>query len=222
MVKKYKAIIFDLDGTLLDSIEGICFSINEAISFLYPGQRVEINELKPLMGLSIDAIIRELKPELNEKEISLFMIKFREVYDQKGWQIGKLYDHVEDTLKILQKNRVNLLLATNKPSYATNKILDYYGMSEYLVDTMTPDHISGLRLSKREMINKLVAKRSLILKGTLFVGDTISDAKASQDNGIEFAMALYGYGSKLNRNDEMIDYDINSISEIIKISKGEI
>lgn len=222
MPEKYSNIIFDLDGTLLDSIEGICFSINEAINLLIPGQAVELSELKPVLGLPIDTILRLLKPEIPEKNLELIVKEFRDVYDQRGWQIARLYDSVAGTLEILRASKVGLFLATNKPAYATNRILDYFGLAKLFEGAMTPDQIPGMMFSKKEMIEKLKATYSFTTERTLYVGDTISDAVAAKGNGIAFALAIYGYGNKPDCDDEKIDYEVNCISEIVEINKGEI
>lgn len=222
MIKKYSNIIFDLDGTLLDSIEGICYSINEAIIPLLPGNQVNIQDLRVLMGLPIDVIFHLLKPELSEINVKNCVQQFRQVYDRLGWKKAILYPSVLESVEKLTQNKIGVFLATNKPIKVTNKILSYFELSKFVVDTMTPDKIPGKKTTKKDMIEVLIKTHSLIKERTLFVGDTLFDAKAAEKSGIAFAMVLNGYGNKSDCDDgQVIDYEVDTISEIFDIIEGK-
>jgi len=121
-----KSIIFDLDGTLVDSYPGIEASARAAWEAVQPDSAFP--SLRPFLGPPIREMFQRAKPELNEANLNLLVKAFREAYDGGGWKKTVPFAGVVETLTVLHKKRVPLFGVTNKPKLPTHLILENCGI----------------------------------------------------------------------------------------------
>lgn len=202
---KRDSIIFDLDGTLWNSTEGVCISWNEAIKKYSDLDRVLTQEeLHGCMGLQLPEIADRLFPELpKEKRTELMDMccELEEVYLRKHG--GQLFEGLEETLKTLSKD-YKLFIVSNCQDGYIQCFLEVHHLSHYFIDV----ECSGATgLSKGEN-NKLIIERNH-LQAPIYVGDTHMDATSAKVAGIPFIYASYGFGQV-----EAYDYTISSIKEL--------
>ena len=187
-------LIFDLDGTLVDSIPGIENSIREAL-FVVTGIR-EIPELRNLIGPPIATILATLFPAMDRDVLTRVESKFREIYNETGWRQSLLYQGMFDLLNRLHLQGDRLFVATNKPLIPTRKILEYAGLQPFISKTLCPDSQTPGFRSKTELIRELIQLHSLSREQTLYVGDQPGDQSAAADCDILFVGVTYGYGNQ--------------------------
>jgi len=187
------SIIFDLDGTLVESFPGISFSLTKAIFDYDSNIKVKLESC--LIGPPLREILQKLLPQLNDEAIIKIEKNFRRFYEQKGLEETFLYDQIENGLSKLQKNNVRLFVATNKPLNLSLKILEQLNIMDYFekVTSKYNHHISFE--NKTEVVKSLITENNIISKTTLFVGDSEDDAKAAFQNSISFIAVGYGYGN---------------------------
>ena len=118
-----KYIIFDLDGTLVDSYPGLRYSVELAIKRVFPQK-----ELAPNIQIPVGPRIRDLMQlvlgELPDKTLDGLEVEFRHIYDSYGWEKSFLYPEVINTLiKLSGENENMLFIVTNKPYLPTKNIL---------------------------------------------------------------------------------------------------
>jgi len=212
-------IIFDLDGTLVDSLPGIEYAVQKAInSVLTVSMSVG---LRPLIGPPICHIFRKIFPNIEEQKLDMLVREFRKNYDSIGWQKTVLFDGVKDILGQLKNAGINRFLVTSKPKIPTWNILNQLQLNEYFLDIISPDVINPPFLSKAEGVAYLINVLRLDVSKTLMIGDTQEDAKAAKACGIQFVAVRYGYGSFQDDLMNNIKYKINNISELWTIISEE-
>jgi len=178
--------IFDLDGTLLDSQEGVMSSLKFCIGKHAPSYLPQLH--KGLIGPPISTLLKEIMSD--EELIKVISAEFRVHYDSKGMLKTKLFPGVCDGLKKLSKYD-KLFVSTNKPWKPTKKILDMLEINDYFHEILTID--SGCFGSKSDMVSKILTTNGK-MPGVV-IGDSIDDFRSATDSQLEFMYCSYGYGS---------------------------
>lgn len=190
------SLIFDLDGTLIDSCAGIGSSLSAA--FRSVGRRMPAANLRTVVGPPIRVIANRIEPSLTETELVQIELTYRAEYDNEGWRETVLFAGVADTLQALLLAGVHMFVVTNKPRIPTEKILTELGLIDLFEEIATRDSRTPTYNSKTEMLSDLLQRRSLDRVSTMMMGDTIEDEEAAAANGLRFLFATYGYGSISN------------------------
>jgi len=202
------SIIFDLDGTLWDSIASICEAWQNVIAN-YPKitKAVTPEDMQGCMGLPMDEIGKKLFPELDEAVLEKLMNEFcatEQVYlEEHG---GKLYPRLEETLETLAQN-YKLFIVSNCQDGYIQAFFKAHSLDQYFNDFECWG-VTGL--SKGET-NKIIMARN-DLKKPLYVGDTHGDAQSAKVAGIQFVYARYGFGEV-----EDYDYVIDRFEELLTL-----
>lgn len=207
---KYKNILFDLDGTLIDSAPGIVDSFQNAYRAIYNQECQQ--SIISLIGPPIDQVLKKVNGETNIETVNLFVEEFKANYDEFGYKNSILYNGVGEVLDFLKENKLNTFIVTNKRSKPTKLILEYLAINQYFFEVVCPDSFPVKFKNKGELIADLLERRKLIIGETLLIGDTIHDGEAANLNHLDFALADYGYGNHYN-----CSYKLNNIKQIIKI-----
>ncbi|MCI5806474.1 MAG: HAD family hydrolase [Clostridium sp.] len=184
-------IIFDMDGTLWDSAKAVADSWTEVVAREYTPERVITEEeIKSVMGLTMDKLAARIFPELpEEKRLQLLEVCGREENEYLRTHGAIVYPQVEETFQKL-KEKYHLYIVSNCQSGYIEAFLEYYGYGKYIEDT---ECYGNNGLVKGENIRK-VAERNHLTKA-VYVGDIQGDYDASMQAGVEFIHAGYGFGT---------------------------
>jgi phosphoglycolate phosphatase len=180
--------IFDLDGTLVDSLPGIEESVRFAISGPVPS-------LRPLIGPPIRSILQTLRPEATASELDDLTRRFRAAYDSGGWRHTVPQSGAAEVLASLRRLGCRAYLATNKPAAATTKILGLLAMGPFFDGIVTRDSSAPPFASKAGMLRALLRRHGLDPSRCLMVGDTAEDYTAALEAGMDALIVANGYGS---------------------------
>ena len=187
-----RCLFFDVDGTLVDSLPGIEFSIREALGSL--GKECNGN-IRQLIGPPIREVLHTILGDESESELDRVEAQFRKYYDSEGWKKASLYPHVEETLRELKAKGNRLFVFTNKPAHVTRAILRDLNVGWCFEATLSRDSRVPHFEDKGAMLSKLVSDFDVDKDSALVTGDSGEDFRAALLCGIRFCFVTYGYGS---------------------------
>lgn len=205
-------VIFDLDGTLIDSRPEIELTYRKVVREIVPAQPVDFDQIN--YGQTLPAILQFIYGEDTEK-IRSGRQRFIELYDNSLFEDTHLYDGVEETLKQLKAAGFLLHIATNKRIASTLKILEAKHLSSYFTGIITSDKTEGKVISKQDMVTQL-CDNFKIMNGYM-IGDGDQDIEAGKLNGLITVAALYGYEKKEILFEKKPIFVINQFKELTTI-----
>jgi len=182
-------IIFDLDGTLIDSEEGILFSLDYAL------KKNNIQPSKKLSSKLIGPPLKELlklvtNGYLSEKSLGSLARDFKAHYDNIGYTKTLLFENTREQLLNLRKNRFKLYIVTNKRSAPTQSILDLTNINDYFSKVYCIDTFEEIN-NKATLLGRLLSDECLDNLETLYIGDTTEDELCSEANKLHFLPASW-------------------------------
>ena len=188
---KYDAILFDVDGTLIDSAPGIINTLKEVFDKM--GVDTTNVNLRRYLGPPLRKSFGEhfTDPALIEKATELYRVS----YAVKGSHECTPYPGAADMLRRLKEAGFLLCTATSKPTQVVTPILEEKGLAEYF-DFIGGASMDESRDTKTDVVRYVLAQPMLQGKRVLMVGDRSDDMRGAADCGLDAAGALYGYGSR--------------------------
>ena len=184
-------VLFDLDGTLWDSGEGVALSWNHALESLGRTERLTTEQVHALMGKTGAEIARILFPEETSGGAERILQACME--EENAWlgaHGGRLYEGLEETLHQLKAKGFFLAIVSNCQEGYIEAFLQAHGLTALFDDT---ESYGRTGLDKARNI-RLVADRNG-LDPAYYIGDTAGDCKAAAAAGVPFVHAAYGFGS---------------------------
>lgn len=187
-----KNILFDLDGTLTDSREGILKSIQYALSCY--GIEEDMEKLGMFLGPPAHLAFQEFYGFSEEKAFEITNV-FRKRYSEKGIYENCVYDGIKELLEKFCADGMRLCVATSKPQVYTDKILENFDMRRYF-DTVIGSDLDGILCNKSDIIAKVIEFGGYDKSECIMIGDRKYDIIGAKQNGIKSIGVLYGYGDK--------------------------
>ena len=211
------AIFFDLDGTLLDSLPGIAFSIEQA--FLACGLPMQAIDLREVIGPPIRTILGLAAPQAKPSDLDCLERAFRSSYDSEGWQKTLLFPGSSLMLREAHSLGIQLFVVSNKPRHIAVRILEREGLSSLFNSVVTRDSGSPYYAGKAQMIEHLLHAFQLSAARCIMVGDTTEDALAAAEMLVPFIWMAHGYGAISPSLD--VAFRIKSFSELLPVLTKE-
>ncbi len=182
--------IFDLDGTLIDSSEGIVKSVIETIHVM---KLEELSEefIKECIGPPIADSIGK-KVGYSQETINQFYDVFRPIYKNNHLMECKIYDGIVNMLKCLKKSEFKLGIATNKRVDYTKTLLSSIGLLDYF-NTVCALDLEGKK-NKTQIVKDCMNNLNAHPEECVMIGDSRSDQEAAVACGIKFIGVGYGFG----------------------------
>jgi phosphoglycolate phosphatase len=173
-------ILFDLDGTLIDSSPGILASFGRILAA--DGLRPAVPLEAALIGPPLAVTLRRVSGIADEARLAGLVEAFKQDYDTAGHLGTEVFPGVAAGLAQLAAAGARLFIVTNKRMVPTRRILEALGLAQFFA-------------SKAAVTKRILARYGIDPAQALFVGDSDEDAAAARDNGLRFIHAAYGYGA---------------------------
>lgn len=189
---KIRLIVFDLDGTLIDSLH----HIYETVSDLNRHYGLPIptkSFLRPFIGPGIENLIASL---VSGSDISIadYRARFRDLYREYSKQTH-LYPDIKNALNTIVKHsndEIFLAVLTNKSELSSKNILKFCEINDLFSMVVGPDTY-GVYKPDPLGLTTIISEHNCLKDETLFIGDTDIDAETAQSAGVRFISADYGY-----------------------------
>lgn len=196
-------LLFDLDGTLTDSSEGIVRSLVYALERLdrpvpEPLQQLQLglstSNLRHYIGPPIRQVFAELLHSQDVAEIEGAIAIFRERFVPIGIYENQVYPGIVELLEVL-KLKHRLFVATSKPQVFAETVLEHFGLTPYF-SAIYGTGLDGSLDRKPLLVQKLMAEQGLAVEQSWMVGDRHHDIEAALFNGLQSIGVTYGYGDR--------------------------
>ena len=190
-----KFVVFDLDGTLIDTLEGITKSVNDTLSVLNKKSDYTKSEIASFIGHGARRLFYlSYQGDFTEDEFSLYL-----KYYEKDQYVSSLYPHVHEVLKELNKKLVSNKLSDIKLEFIQGQDKNY---------PPKPDVT---------LLRKILNSLNLDPKDGIYVGDSDVDTYTARNIGMPSIILSYGYGDKKLISESKPDYYIDDFRDIIKL-----
>jgi len=211
-MNNYTHLLFDLDGTLTDSEEGIVNALKYGLDKIGIDEN-DVEKLRSFIGSPLIKLLQEsyaLSPEQAEEAAS----HYRSYYAEKGIYENKVYPGIPELLSDLKKAGKHLIVATSKRTTGANQVLDIFKLTEYfeLVVGGSPD---GSISEKTDVIRHVFSKTGDGIKNSsLMIGDRHYDIVGAHENGIDSVAVMYGYATKEEIDEAKPTFCVGSVDEL--------
>jgi phosphoglycolate phosphatase-like HAD superfamily hydrolase len=183
-------VIFDLDGTLTDSAEGIVSSFRHALATV--GAPVPDGDLA---GMVVGPPMHHTLARLGLGEhTDAAIAAYRADYTTRGWAMNRLFDGIPALLAELRAAGVRLAVATSKAEPTARQILAHFGLDGHfeVIAGASPD---GSRAAKRDVVAHALAQLEPLPERVVMVGDRSHDVEGAAEHGIDTVVVGWGYGA---------------------------
>ena len=192
-MSKYKLIVFDLDGTLLDTTEGILKSVKETLLH-YNLREIDDDIIQSFIGPPIQD---SLETHYGLKGVKLLEATnyFRTIYSEENLLYAKAYNGIYDLFQYMKENGFISSVATYKREDYAICLLKSFHFDHYSDILFGADNLNILK--KNDIIRKCIEKANINnYSEVLMVGDTLHDFKGAEQIGVDFLAVTYGFGFK--------------------------
>lgn len=187
-------VLFDLDGTLTDSAEGITKSVDYALRQVAGIETDDLSTLTPYIGPPlVDGFMEN--HGLDHETAVRCRDAYRARYEKIGLFENRVYDGVPAMLDTLRDAGLTLAVATSKPEMFSRRILSHFGLDDRFVE-ITGATMDGSIGTKSEVIREALRRLGHPAADTvLMVGDRRHDMLGAHENGLRALGVLFGFGS---------------------------
>lgn len=215
-MSNFDAVLFDFDGTVADTGEGVFLCVRYAID-AHGLEQPSDGDIRKFIGPPMIVSYHTLYPQLSDDEVQSLMQSYREKYAEVGLYKYELYDGITELLKKLNENGIKTAVASSKPQEALENIIKVSGIDKYF-DCIVGADRNYTDSDKATIVEEAIKRTGVTDKSrVLMVGDRKYDIVGAHKAGIACAAVLFGYGSQEEFDEYRADYVVNSFKEVEKI-----
>ncbi len=217
-----KMMLFDLDGTLVDTAPDFRNSVNYMLEH-YSEPLVTLEEIRDWVGYGGRELIRRTmlakKIEFDDAKLDTMLELFLSHYTENIDDDSKLYDNVKETLVFLKDNNITLSVCTNKDEKLSNTLLEKLDVL-HLFDYLVGAHTFEKRKPHPMPILKTLEHLNMSKDEAVMIGDSITDLKSAQGAGIPIVLVDYGYtdNKDIYNEADLVISNFSKLKELIRSS----
>ena len=191
---KYKLAIFDLDGTLLDTLEDLADSTNY-IMRQYGHPERTLTEVRSFVGNGIRKLLERSAPKsTSPEEIDRMFEDFKEYYGAHCAEKTKPYEGIMDLLASLQKREIKLAVVSNKADFAVKELCEQY-FSGYF-DEAVGERAGIARKPAPDTVNEVLKNLQMDKKRAVYIGDSEVDVQTAKNAELDCIAVDWGFRDK--------------------------
>jgi phosphoglycolate phosphatase len=196
----YQLIVFDLDGTLVDSRTDLASAVNALIEEL-GGARLPVQAVADMVGEGAGVLVRRALRAASLSKVPVGALeRFLELYDERLLDDTRPYGGTAETLELVAARGLPMAVLTNKPGRATERVLEGLGLRRYFQDVIGGDAPFGRKPDPGGLLH-LVQTADATPATTLLVGDSRVDLETARRGGTRICLARYGFGYRFEEGD---------------------
>lgn len=208
------AILFDLDGTLIDSARSILAALRGAFETV--GATPALALTPAIIGPPLRHTLRNLAGRDDPALLDALAAAFREVYDETGYRQTEVYAGVPQMLSRLHSEGISLHIVTNKRIAPTQRILTHLGWTEWFTGIYALDALTPPAPHKPSLVATVLERERLVRETTWMVGDSGEDRRSAEGNALRFWAASWGYGTEAASTTAASDDVLRAPAELLE------
>lgn len=191
---KYNTIVFDLDGTLLYTLEDLLDGVNHTMTmFGYPARSLE--EVRSFVGNGIGKLIeRSVPDDVSKSQYEIVLAAFRNYYTKNCQNKTKPYDGIFEMLKELKQRNIKLAIVSNKNHKAVCELREKY-FKDY-IEVAIGDRTGYKRKPSPDSLHEALKCLGSKVEESVYVGDSDVDLETAKNAGIEHVLVTWGFRDK--------------------------
>lgn len=223
-MKMKKAIVFDLDGTLIDSIPDVHASLNRALAELELGQ-LTLPQVKTMIGHGgrylIECALKAVDVEPDDRVVEQLLLKYLELYKRYPVDHTIVYPNVVETIEQLRDDGYSLGICTNKPFAMTNLVLERLSLLPLFSGVTGGDNLPFCKPDPRH-IEATLELMQQPLSNAIMVGDSKTDIQAANNAEIPSVLVTYGYHLQEGLSANVVIDDFSQLPNAIETINSEV
>ena len=210
---KTSLAIFDLDGTLVDSLADLTDATNQMLA-AFGRPQLGMAEVRQLVGQGALRLVERALPGAADDEVERGLALFLAYNEAHIADRTVLYPGVAQTLEVLAGQRVPMVVLSNKNVSLCRTLLESLRVYRFFADVVGADSLP-FRKPSPEPVLHILRQFGVAPAGAVMVGDSINDIAAGRDAGVVTVGCRYGYGDLSELTDA--DYRISAFPELVAL-----
>lgn len=212
-----KNLIFDLDGTVLDTLEGIRIAINKTLEVSHIDKSFTYDESKFLIGDGSETLIKRALCDKygDNQETRLVRENYYKLYEEYQIAGARLFPNIKETLEKLVEMGISCFIVTNKPDKLAQIIVrHFYGdLFKEIVGIKEGDKVKP----DPSLVLNLMGKYNLKQEETLYVGDSHVDVFTAKNSKLKSVLCLWGYELDYPKYEKEADFVLEKQVELLNL-----
>ncbi|MDR2772881.1 MAG: HAD-IA family hydrolase [Elusimicrobiota bacterium] len=215
---KYDFLVFDLDGTLIDSQKDLASAVNLTRKN-YGLAPLSTGEIKSFVGNGVTVLVANAVSERKGETLEEAVRRFNNYYASCLLDETKPYDGVEDMLETLKD--IPKAVLSNKPELFSKEIIKRLGWQKHFIEVFGGDSVKGAKKPDPLVWFELIKKTNFNPKKSIMIGDGINDVKIAKAAKVDSLSVFYGFSSKEAVESFKSDFTAQTPQDIVDIVLGK-
>lgn len=192
--KKYRTVIFDLDGTLLDTLEDLKNSVNAALR-RYNCKERSLDEVRSFVGNGIRKLMeRSVTDGVDHPEFEHIFEAFVQDYENNCRIMTKPYDGISAMLTVLKDQSYQIAIVSNKADFAVKELNEFF-FQEFNFPAFGENEVQKRKPSPDMLLN-IMREFGAEKETTVYIGDSEVDIQTAENAGVDCISVLWGFREK--------------------------